>query len=244
VRAKKNAAETGNVSATMSKSLGPEGLALLGRLATLWGDPPKRSSRRNPSESTVAICVGIKAVSHFVAFEPRMDAAQEAEALKRGITMPLVALPVDDAQQAIPVIEWDVVNESTGGLKVRRLDASQPIGVGEVIGVKLKNRARWTIAVARWITMFEEGGMEFGIQFLGSMATPVWVQPTITAAPQAKLGLLFAYADSGEADAVLTAPNTYADLREFELNEDGMVTIVRATSLIEKTGRFELFHVT
>jgi hypothetical protein len=244
VRAKKNAAETGNVSATMSKSLGPEGLALLGRLATLWGDPPKRSSRRNPSESTVAICVGIKAVSHFVAFEPRMDAAQEAEALKRGITMPLVALPVDDAQQAIPVIEWDVVNESTGGLKVRRLDASQPIGVGEVIGVKLKNRARWTIAVARWITMFEEGGMEFGIQFLGSMATPVWVQPTITSAPQAKQGLLFAFADSGEADAVLTAPNTFADLREFELNEDGMVTVVRATSLIEKTGRFELFHVT
>lgn len=243
VRAKKNAAETGNVSATMSKALGPEGLALLGRLATLWGDPPKRSSRRNPSEASVAICVGIKAVSHFVSFEPRMDPAAEADALKRGITMPLVALPVDDSNQAIPVIEWDVVNESAGGLKVRRLDASQPIGVGEVVGVKLKDRARWTIAVARWITMFEEGGMEFGIQFLGSMATPVWVQPTITAAPQAKPGLLFAYANSGEADALLTTPNTFADLREFELNEDGAVSIVRATSLIEKTGRFELFHV-
>lgn len=243
VRAKKNAAETGNVSATMSKSLGLDGLVLLGRLATLWGDPPKRSSRRNPSEASVAICVGIKAVSHFVSFEPRMDAAAEAEALKRGITMPLVALPVDDSNQAVPVIEWDVVNESAGGLKVRRIDASQPIGVGEVIGVKLKDRARWTIAVARWITMFEEGGMEFGIQFLGSMATPVWVQPTITAAPQAKPGLLFAYADSGEADALLTTPNTFADLREFELNEDGMVSVVRATSLIDKTPRFDLFHV-
>ena len=243
VRAKKSAAETGNVSATMSKALGNDGLVLLGRLATLWGDPPKRSSRRNPSNATVAICIGIKAVSHFVSFEPRMDAGAEADALRRGITMPLVALPVDDAQQAIPVIEWDVVNESAGGLKVRRLDATQPIGVGEVIGVKLKDRSRWTISVVRWITMFEEGGMEFGIQFLGSMATPVWVQPTITAAPQAKPGLLFAYADSGEADALLTTPNTFADLREFELNEDGMVSVVRATSLIEKTGRFELFHV-
>jgi hypothetical protein len=172
-----------------------------------------------------------------------MDAAREADALKRGITMPLVALPVDDSQQAIPVIEWEVVNESAGGLKVRRLDATQPIGVGEVIGVKLKDRSRWTISVVRWITMFEEGGMELGIQFLGSMARPVWVQPTITSAPQAKPGLFLAYADSGEHDALLTAPNTFADLREFELNEEGLVSVVRATSLIEKTGRFELFHV-
>ena len=41
LRAKKQAAETGNVSATMSKALGPEGLALLARLITLWGDPPE-----------------------------------------------------------------------------------------------------------------------------------------------------------------------------------------------------------
>jgi hypothetical protein len=75
------------------------------------------------------------------------------------------------------------------------------------------------------------------------MAKPVWVQPTITSAPQAKPGLLLAYGNSGEVDSLLTQPNTFADLREFELNEEGMVSCVRATSLIEKTGRFELFHV-
>jgi hypothetical protein len=245
LRQKKQAAETGNVSATMSKALGSEGLALLGRLVTLWGDPPKRAYRRNnPTASTVAICVGIKAVGHFVGFEPRMDAKAEAEALKKGITMPLMALPTDDASQAIPVFEWDVVNESVGGLKVRRMGATQqPIGVGEVVGVKLMDRSRWTIGVVRWITIFDEGGMEFGIQFLGSMAKPVWVQPTITSAPQAKPGLMLAYADSGEVDSLLTMPNTFADRREFEINEEGTVSVMRATDLIEKTGRFELFHV-
>jgi hypothetical protein len=244
LQAKKQAAETGNVSATMSKSLGPEGLAMLGRLITLWGDPPKRVYRRIPGDSTVAICVGIKAVGHFVSFEPRMDAGEEAEAIKKGITMPIMALPTDDASQPIPVFEWDVVNASQGGLKARRMGATQqPIGVGEVVGVKLGNRARWTVAVVRWITLFDEGGMEFGIQFLGSMAKPVWVQPTITSAPQAKPGLLLAYADSGDVDSLLTQPNMFADLREFEVNEEGMVSVVRATSLIEKTGRFELFHV-
>ena len=245
LRARKQAAETGNVSATMSKSLGPDGLALLGRLVTLWGDPPKRQQRRNPTEATVAICVGLKAVGHFVSFEPQVDPAAEGDALKRGITMPLRALPTDDASQAIPVFEWDVVNESTGGLKVRRMGATQqPIGVGEVVGVKLTNRARWTVGVARWITMFDEGGMEFGIQFLGSMARPVWVQPTITSAPQAKLGLWLAYGDEGaDADSLLTPPNTYSDLREFELDHEGSITTVRAANLIEKTARFELFHV-
>jgi len=245
LRQKKGAADAGQVSATMSKSLGPEGLALLGRLITLWGDPPKRSQRRNPAQSTVAICVGLKAVGHFVSFEPKLDPAQEAEALKKGITMPLMALPTDDASQAIPVFEWDVVNESAGGLKVRRMGATQqPIGVGEVVGVKLGNRARWTVGVARWITMFDEGGMEFGIQFLGGMARNVWVQPTITSAPQAKPGLWMVFGeDTNEPDSLLTPPNTYSDLREFELDHEGHVTVVRASNLIEKTGRFELFHV-
>ena len=35
----------------------------------------------------------------------------------------------------------------------------------------------------------------------------------------------------------------FSDLREFEINEEGMVSLMRASGLIEKTGRFELFHV-
>jgi hypothetical protein len=240
LRAKKQAAETGNVSATTSRALGPDGLALLAKLITLWGDPPKRAHRRNPGESTVAICVGLKAVSHFVSFEPKVD---EADALKRGITMPLMALPTDDASQPIPVFEWDVVNESQGGLKVRRFAPTpQPLAVGEVVGVKLGTRARWTVGVARWITVFDEGGMEFGIQFLGGLARPVWVQPTITSTPQAKPGLMIAFGDSGEVDSILTQPGMFSDLREIELNDAGKMSVVRATSLIEKTARFELFH--
>jgi hypothetical protein len=238
---KKQAMETGNVSATMTKSMGPDGLALLGKLITLWGDPPKRAFRRHNMETTVAICVGLKAVSHFVSHEPPLDPSQEAEALRKGITMPLLALPTDDASQPIPVFEWDVVNQSEGGLKVRRMGATQqPIGVGEVVGIKFMERMRWTVGVVRWITMFDEGGMEFGIQFLATAARMVWVQPTITSTPQAKLSLMLL---SDAEEALLTPPNTFSDLREFEVDRDGAVSCVRATGLIEKTGRFELFHV-
>ena len=43
--------------------------------------------------------------------------------------------------------------------------------------------------------------------------------------------------------ALLTLPNMYEDLRVLELDERGSTWTVRATSLIERTARFDLFHV-
>ena len=242
LRARRQAFESGNVSAATSKAMGPDGVALLSRLITLWGDPPKRASRRNSMESSVAICIGLKAVSHYVALEHREDPA-EADLIRRGITIPLISIPHDDASKGFPVNEWDVVNQSTGGLKVRRESpALQPVSVGEVVGVKLIGRPRWTIGVVRWITVLEEGGLEFGVQFLAAAARSVSIQPTIAAlSAQAKQALLLNEGDAA-AEALLTTPNTFSDLREFEVQNEGEVSMVRATSLVEKTGRFELFE--
>lgn len=243
LRAKRGALEAGHVSAAMSKAMGADGPALLAKLVTLWGDPPKRAARRDPAEATVAICAGLKAVSQFVSLEPKIDLATEDEMVRRGITMPLFALPVDDASQPIPVYEWEVLNTSKGGLKVRRMGhTQQPIAVGELLGIKLTGKAHWAIGTVRWITLFEEGGMEFGLQFLAPMARAVWVQPTITSSPQAKGGLLLGDGSASD-DTLATPPNTYSELREFEIDEDGAVCRVRARNLLEKTARFELFHV-
>ena len=243
LRMKKAAVDSGNVSTAMKSTLGSDGVALLAKLIVLWGDPPKRAARRDSAQDSVAICVGLKAVAHFVSLEPRLDLAAEDEMLRRGITMPLHALPTDDAMQPLPVFEWDVVNQSPGGIKVSRPGATQqPIAVGEVAGIKSPGKAHWTIGVVRWITLFEEGGMEFGLQFLAPMARMVWVQTTVTTNPQAKLGLLLG--DGSQAqDALLTPINTHSELREYELTEEGEVTCVRASGMIEKTGRFELFQV-
>lgn len=242
LRMKKDALEAGNVSAALSKAMGPEGAALLARLIVLWGDPPRRASRREPVRDSVAICAGLKAVSHFVSLEPKLDLAAEDEMLRRGITMPLHALPLDDEGRALPVFEWDVVNRSDGGLKVRREGPTpQPIAVGEVLGVKLPGRPGWTVGAVRWITIFEEGGMEFGLQHVATRARRVWVQPTSAANPQAKVGLLLGEGPAG--GALLTPPNTFSELREFELDHEGSVCRVRARGLIEKTGRFELFEI-
>jgi hypothetical protein len=242
LRTRQKAFDSGNVSAAAAKAMGLDGTALLGRLIKLWGDPPKRVNRRDPMDTSVAICIGLKGVSHYVSLQHR-DEPAEADLIRRGITIPLISVPRDEASREFPVNVWEVVNQSSGGLKVRRDGASQqPVGVGEVVGVKLVGRARWTIGVARWITVLESGGLEFGIQFLANGARSVSIQPTIAAlSAQAKQALLLS---EGEAapEALLTTPNTFSDLREFEVDAEGEVSCVRATNLLEKTGRFELFE--
>jgi hypothetical protein len=143
------------------------------------------------------------------------------------------------------VNEWEVVNQSAGGLKVRRSGSlAQGVTVGEVIGIRSMGKASWTIGVVRWLTSLDEGGMEFGIQFLAPAAHLVALQPTIASIGTVRAGLLLAEDDRFEqADMVLAPPATYSDLREYELEDNGLVSRVRATSLIEKTGRFELFHI-
>jgi hypothetical protein len=245
IRARRHAMETGNVSATMSKAVSPEALGLLGKLATLWGDPPKRSSRRDPMETSVAICVGMRAINHFLSMEPQIDSRKEREAIEQGITIPLISVPDDDVSRGMNVNEWEVVNQSAGGLKVRREGAcaAQAITVGEAVGIKSLGKARWSIGVVRWLTLLDADGMEFGIQFLAPAATCVAVQPTMSQAGLVRSGLLLTEDESPDSPAtLLTPPGTYSDLREFEVEGDGHVMRVRATSLIERTARFELFQ--
>jgi len=245
VRQLRQAVATGNVSATTSKAYGPEMLALFAKLVALWGDPPKRTSRRDPMDTSVAICAGLKAISHFLSVDVYSEREKEAQRIAQGITIPLISLPDDDVSRGMNVNEWEAVNQSAGGLKVRRSgSAVQAITVGEVIGVRFMGRLAWTIGVVRWITSLDEGGMEFGIQFLAPAARLVALQPTIaTAGPVRTALLLSETADFASADMVLAPPSTFSDLREYELEVNGAVSLVRATSLIEKTGRFELFHV-
>ncbi len=244
LRARRHAVETGNVSATTSRAVGPEMLALLGKLATLWGDPPKRTSRRDPMDASVVVCAGMRAITHFISIEPKADTRREAEAIAGGNTIPLVFVPDDDVSKGMSVNEWDVVNQSAGGLKVRRSgESAQAITVGEVIGIKFIGKANWTVGVVRWLTVVDEGGMEFGIQFLAPAARCVAVQPTASAMGQVRPGLLLSEEASFEAaDMLLTTLSTFSDLREFEIEWEGEVRLVRATNLIERTGRFELFN--
>ena len=221
---------------------GLERLALIARLIALWDDPPKRAFRRDPAQGSVAICVGVKPIAHFVAHDATVDGDAENKALREGITMPLRALPMDETGP-IPIHEWAVVNSSAGGVRVRRKASTEyPISVGEVVGIRTPGKVQWTIGMTRWITAVEDGTTDFGVQLFASAVCAVWVRDSSPSTGRT-LGLLVADGEENSDESLLTLPNTYLESGEFELRGEGFRSRVRATQLTQRNARFDLFHV-
>jgi len=218
--------------------------ALVAKLVSLWDDPPKRVFRRDAAEGSVAICVGVKPIAHFVAHEAGIDGESEQRALREGLTMPLRSLPEDESGQAIPIHEWAVINVSAGGVRVRRSAlTAYPITIGEVVGIRAPGKVLWRIGVTRWVTGLEDGTTEFGVQFFANAVCAVWVkhaQPTSAR----RLALLVAEDEGGAQELLLTPSDTYAEGAEFELRGEGFRSRVRADGLIEGNTHFQLFRVT
>ena len=219
-----------------------ESRALVAKLLGLWENPPKRVFHRDPAQGSVAICIGVKPIAHFVAHEAEADGEAEQEALRKGITMPLKALPEDESGVAIPIHEWALINLSAGGARVRRTSSTNyPVSVGEVAGIRAPGKVLWTIGVTRWVTGLEDGTLEFGVQFFANAVCAVWVKEA--ASRGRKLGLLVSEGDDHAEESLLTPPGTFAELADFELRGEGFVSRVRAARLVERNSRFDLFRV-
>jgi cyclic-di-GMP-binding protein len=219
--------------------LGPGGRALLEKVARLWADPPKRTSRRDPTEGTAAICAGLQTVGQLISVESKADLLTQDESLRKGITMPLLAVLAEDDSGPLPVHEWEVLNQSAGGLRVRRSGGPQSVGVGEVVAIRLPGKPRWSIGAARWITLYDSGGMEFGLQFMAEHARTVRVRDW---GGYTKAGLYFEPYDN-EPPKLLTPPETFSERKEYELEHEEERILVRAVRMRERTNRFELFEV-
>jgi hypothetical protein len=217
---------------------------LMLRLTRLWGDPPKRQFRRNPADTGVALCSGIKAIAYFAELAVNENPEDDAEAIRDGRTLPLLKIPQDPMSQLIGVEEWHVLNQSANGLRLHRNQGGNVgITVGEAVGVRFVGGRAWNIGVVRWLTLLEGNALEFGMELLSPQGYSITLEPTIGNATRSIPGILLAASHPEvPADTVLTAPDTFADLREFILTDHGELSNVRATTLVERTSRFDLFQ--
>ncbi len=218
---------------------------LIGRLVRLWGDPPKRQFRRTPSESGVALCAGIKAISYFTELAANESNNADLDAIREGRTIPLLKIPQDPMSKLIGVEEWSVLNQSASGLRLHRDEGGNVgITVGEAIGVRFMGGRGWTLGVVRWLTLLEGNALEFGMELLSPTGYSVSLEATISAAASRTAPAILLSSSHPEVppDTVLTVVDTFADLREFALDDHGEISNVRATTLIERTSRFDLFQ--
>ncbi|MBL8516829.1 MAG: hypothetical protein JNM76_07645 [Betaproteobacteria bacterium] len=217
---------------------------LLTRLTRLWGDPPKRQFRRNPAETGVAVCSGIKAIAHFCALAANEDPEAETQAIAAGDTVPLLKMPTDPVSKSLGVEEWTVLNQSPNGLRLHREPGGVVgITVGEVVGVRFSGGQSWNVGIVRWLNVLESNDLEFGVELIAPNAQPMEIEPTISSNSRIQAALkLPPIHGEGDSDTLLTYPDTFADLREFELNDGVNLSVIRSTGLVEKTSRFEIFQ--
>ncbi|HEX4857815.1 MAG TPA: hypothetical protein VFV17_02280 [Usitatibacteraceae bacterium] len=216
---------------------------LLARLIRLWGDPPKRQFRRSPTDSAVALCSGIKAICHFTELALNEDPEADAKAIRDGDTIPLIRIPDDDVSRSIGVESWQVLNQSANGLRLHRESGGRvAITVGDVIGVRFVGGRTWNVGIVRWLTLLEGSSLEFGVELVAPAAKSIVIEPTIGGGRPIPALRLYPLMPGAESDTLMTATDTFADLREFELREIESTSLVRATTLIERTSRFDMFQ--
>ncbi len=216
---------------------------LMGRLIRLWGDPPKRQFRRNPTDSAVALCSGIKAICYFTELASQEDPEADARAIREGGTIPLLRIPQDPMSQMIGVEEWHVLNQSANGLRMHRESGGNvSVTVGEIVGVRFVGGRTWNVGVVRWLTMLEGNALEFGVELVAPAAESITIEPTIGGGRASPALRLLSVVPDAESDTLVTTPETFADLREFELKDHRDAQTVRATTLMERTSRFDMFQ--
>lgn len=234
-------AQPGAVGSSRASQENPD---LQQRLLRLWSDPPKRQFRRNAADAAVALCSGIKAIAYFTELAANEDPAVEAKAIRDGDTIPLLKIPRDDASQAMGVEEWQVLNQSANGLRLHRETGGiVAVTVGEVIGVRFMGGRSWNVGVVRWRTSLDGSALELGVELISPAATSITIAATIGGTVRAMPALVLQNTTPGwDNDTVLSLADTFSDLREYELVENEVAMLVRATNLLERTSRFDLFQ--
>ena len=112
-------------------------LDLLARLERHWSDPPRRGFQRQPGRHAVDLAPGL----------------------------PTIAAVAGGSE--IGIERWQVLNESPGGLALRRDGSGQTrVAVGEQIAVRHGGTGSWQPALVRWVHDEQDALLECGVQLL------------------------------------------------------------------------------
>lgn len=223
----------------------PAYLDLLRRLIRFWGVAPKRHFTRLPNQASVNICAGLRTLHYFTNGEKHYPDGESMETHDSEITVKFASSPIDkSSQQTFISTQWVIVNESAGGLALTKASTdSVQIRVGEIVGLKPEKLPEWNVGVVRWVKSDNPAHIELGVQMLAPKAIPAAIKPTIAAADAAFLpALILPEMPILKQPAALVAPHgSFQEMREFRLDQGGIVSTIRATKLLEQTNSFEVF---
>ena len=193
----------------------PEYQDLMTRLVKHWGAVPNRKHARLPAHTRVEICVGIRGVWEFLNGHKTQCAG-----------------------------EWMVTNESPRGFALTHMGGEiEPIHVGEVIGLQLKDSPNCHVCVVRWLLSDDPQHIELGIEELAPSARAVSIRSTSEAQNNPEPVLLLPEVSSlSRAPAILAPLLSLDSTCELNLGDLQSKLRVKATRLLERTASMQLLQ--
>ncbi|MDP2246525.1 MAG: hypothetical protein Q8J65_00230, partial [Nitrosomonadales bacterium] len=147
-----------------------------------------------------------------------------------------------ERKSPVRISNWQVLNISAGGTALRKFPTvSAQVRIGELLSVKNENEKTWAVAVLRWASNGGQEQLDIGTQLIapyakaggtrvlnGDLFEPALILPAMPAIKQTA--------------SLITRCGFYAPARILELDENGIVSRIMITKLVERTRSFERFQ--
>jgi len=218
-------------------------IGLMRRLLKDWTFMPKRKFQRKINEAVMEVCVGLRAMCHFILSQS--EAVEQTPLDFRIDTIPGTDRTGQTEHAHFASSQWAVTNESAGGIGLKCASAlSQPIRIGEIIGLRSQDNQNWTIGVVRRVFSEDSDRVELGVQMLAPTAAPITIKPVVAGPKetfQAAL-LLPEIRPLQQPATIVAAPATFRSKLEYLVYKNGVVSHVRAMRLVDQTASFDQFQ--
>lgn len=219
----------------------PRYLDLLVYLIKHWAASPKRIFGRKNKSNFSELASGIAATHYFINGEKTYTQPSPVG----GVTD--ISQFADDSQEPTARKEpqlsrWQLINISAGGLALRLLPNSQTtLRIGDLICIRNTNEPRWSIGVIRWANNGDQQMLDVGAELIAPEAMPVGVKSPNRSKFEPAL-ILPAINALKQSSSIVASYGTYSPARVLELEENGTISRVMVTKLIERTANFERFQ--
>ncbi|HEY8353696.1 MAG TPA: hypothetical protein VIK69_01610 [Methylophilaceae bacterium] len=200
-----------------------------------WGVSPKRIYKRSNKNGRAQIGIGLTATHYFINNERHYQQPRTSDSAE-------TAAPPTPGTPVKPSV-WQVVNVSANGTALRKfpsVDAS--VRIGELLSIKSDNEPNWSVAVLRWAVNGEQEQLDIGTQLLAPKAEAIGIRLTNTDGAFEPALALPEMPSIKQAASIIARCGTYAPARVLELDQNGRISRILITKLVERTHSFERFQ--
>ncbi|CAG0974972.1 Cyclic-di-GMP receptor FimW [Methylophilaceae bacterium] len=235
--------QSGNVSKTSGlheNAKDPRYQDMLTYLIKHWGASPKRIYNRSRRRNITSLGIGVKTAHYFI--NHQKPYVQPKIADDAGLGLADAGNPDPQQETGIDPSLWEVVNISAGGTALRKLpNSTANVRIGELLSMKSDGERSWSVAVLRWANNGGHDQLDIGTQLIAPTAKAAGARATNQPRFEPVL-LLPAMPKLRQAASIVSECGMFSPARILEIDENGSISRVMVTKLVERTGSFERFQ--